>query len=351
MYFSLVFSYAMSLFMPVILKHNISEGSSSEVRTNSPWHDDYTRLNRRDIDRQAIFRERSLMLNSLKRHMRTTIREFKEDGFDRMERCRMALRVLDENGWMRSHHQKIFHEAYIRAVSRVFFKADGEGAFMRSHQRLLQANGWSHIQSEVLISTPRRFGKTISVSLFAAALIFSCTSCEVSIYSTCKRISQKLLRNVLRFLNIIFDALKVPKYKVVRENCEEIILNGPDGVQDIRIVNSYPSRVLPLPTPLILDPTPSSLLRVVNLAGEFDPALLETGASRSHFPQFIHSHIGWPIHYKAPFVSLSLAARARAVWRKLISSHRFSASLPSSMSANVVCWCVMLARRASDCML
>lgn len=245
-----------SLSMSILLKHSISERPSSAVSKISPWRDDYTRLKSRDVDRQAILRERSRMLSSLKRHMRSNVREFKEDGFDRMERCRMALRVLDENGWQRSHHQKVFHEAYIRAVSRVFFKADGDGSFMRAHQRLLQANNWSHIQSEVLISTPRRFGKTISVSLFAAALIFSCTGCEVSIYSTCKRISQKLLRNVLRFLNIIFDALKIPKYKTMRENCEEIILNGPDGVQDVRIVNSYPSRVRTPPPTLNLRPHP-----------------------------------------------------------------------------------------------
>jgi hypothetical protein len=61
-------------------------------------------------------------------------------------------------------------QAYIRAVARVFFKHDEEGAFMRAHQRLLQSNGWNHIQSEVLVSTPRRFGKTISVSMFAAAM-------------------------------------------------------------------------------------------------------------------------------------------------------------------------------------
>ena len=89
------------------------------------------------------------------------------------------------------------------------------------------------------------------MSLFAAALIFSCSTCEISIYSTCKRISQKLLRNVLRYLNILFDALKIPKYKTVRENQEEIILNGPDGIQDIRVVNSYPSKVRfpPIPQP------------------------------------------------------------------------------------------------------
>jgi len=36
------------------------------------------------------------------------------------------------------------------------------------------------------ISTPRRFGKTISVCLFVAALVFACPMVEISIYSTCK---------------------------------------------------------------------------------------------------------------------------------------------------------------------
>jgi hypothetical protein len=55
-------------------------------------------------------------------------------------------------------------------LEQVFFKADGDAAFMRAHQKLLQMNNWDHIQSEVLVSTPRRFGKTISVSMFAAAM-------------------------------------------------------------------------------------------------------------------------------------------------------------------------------------
>ena len=51
--------------------------------------------------------------------------------------------------------------------------------------------------------------------MFAAAMIFAAPCVEVSIYSTCKRISQKLLRNVLSFLDIIHAGLGVPKYKVI----------------------------------------------------------------------------------------------------------------------------------------
>lgn len=118
---------------------------------------------------------------------------------------------------------------------------------------------------EILISTPRRFGKTISVSMFAAALLYSCAGIELSIYSTCKRISQKLLRNVVKFLDLIYLGLGCERMKVIRANCEvrqshthrahrahtnrknartqEIHIQGPEGPADVRVTNSYPSKV------------------------------------------------------------------------------------------------------------
>jgi len=79
--------------------------------------------------------------------------------------------------------------------------------------------------------------------MFAAAMLYAAPGVECSIYSTCKRISQKLLRNVANFLDIIYEALKVPKYKVLRANMEELVVLGPEGAQDRRTVNSYPSKV------------------------------------------------------------------------------------------------------------
>ena len=54
--------------------------------------------------------------------------------------------------------------------------------------------------------------------MFAAAMLYSCPNLELSIYSTCKRISQKLLRNVMRFLELIYMELNVPPYKRLRVN-------------------------------------------------------------------------------------------------------------------------------------
>ena len=80
--------------------------------------------------------------------------------------------------------------------------------------------------------------------MFAAAMLYSAPGVEISIYSTCKRISQKLLRNVIKFINeICKNDLESCGFKVIRQNMEEIVLQGMEGVTDNRIVNSYPSKV------------------------------------------------------------------------------------------------------------
>ena len=107
-------------------------------------------------------------------------------GFERMKKCRQALDALDRRGWQRSFHQRMFHDNFIRACARIFWKRDSTGVFARDHQKILEVNGWDHLSQEVLVSTPRRFGKTISVSMFAAAMLYSCPNLEMSIYSTCK---------------------------------------------------------------------------------------------------------------------------------------------------------------------
>jgi hypothetical protein len=135
--------------------------------------------------------------------------------------------------------------------TRSFWKLEKPGQFARGHQRVLRLNHWDHIAQEILISTPRRFGKTISVPMFCAAMLLSCPGVEISIYSTCKRISQKILRNVQKFALMIANSdYSSMNFIVKRENMEEINLQGPLRNTDIRIINSYPSKVLLLKVPV-----------------------------------------------------------------------------------------------------
>jgi hypothetical protein len=109
-----------------------------------------------------------------------------QNGFQRMQKCRQGLEALDRRGWTRSFHQRMFHDNFIRSCARIFWKREPHGTFAKDHQKILEVNGWDHLAQEVLVSTPRRFGKTISVSMFAAAMLYSCPNLEMSIYSTCK---------------------------------------------------------------------------------------------------------------------------------------------------------------------
>ena len=165
------------------------------------------------------------------------------NGFTRIERLRRGLVALDRGGWERSYHQRLFHESFLNAVVRILFKTDPPGFFSQSYPRLLEMNAWSSINQEILVSTPRRFGKTISVCLFVAALLYACPSLEISIYSTCKRISQKLLRNCIRFLEIIHDVLREDMPKFIKQTTDEIEIQGTENKYDFRRLNSYPSKV------------------------------------------------------------------------------------------------------------
>jgi hypothetical protein len=78
------------------------------------------------------------------------------NGFERMQQCRLALEALDVAGWKRSYHQRLFHEAYIAACARPFWKLDPPGSFARAHQKILDVNNWDNLAQEILISTPRR---------------------------------------------------------------------------------------------------------------------------------------------------------------------------------------------------
>lgn len=68
------------------------------------------------------------------------------------------LADIDRRGFARSAHQLQFHNAFIRACGRVLYRND----WGTSRPAIMEKNGWAKSPSEILISTPRRFGKTFS---------------------------------------------------------------------------------------------------------------------------------------------------------------------------------------------
>jgi hypothetical protein len=106
-------------------------------------------------------------------------------GFERMAKCRRALEAIDRNGWERSFHQKEFHDTFIRACARVFWKTDKAGQFAKDHQRILQMNGWNHLCQEILISTPRRYYYCFCRAGSAVCSTPRCTAWRTRAFSCC----------------------------------------------------------------------------------------------------------------------------------------------------------------------
>ena len=107
-------------------------------------------------DKERDAEENKAARNALQRFLRHRTGGRQRDWFIRMQQCRDALDALDRQGWNRSFHQRMFHENFIRACARVFFKTEQQGAFARAHQAILDLNGWDNLSQEILISTPRR---------------------------------------------------------------------------------------------------------------------------------------------------------------------------------------------------
>jgi hypothetical protein len=77
-------------------------------------------------------------------------------GDANMRTLNTLLTIIDTMGFERSRHQLIFHDAFKKAVARVIYKED----WGSSKPLIMRKYGWTRCASEVLISTPRRFGKT-----------------------------------------------------------------------------------------------------------------------------------------------------------------------------------------------
>ena len=144
-----------------------------------------------------------------------------------IEAVRRALRDMQIE---RSEMQVEFHEAFLRACVRLFVREDPHADIAQ----IAAEQGWSNTKQQVLCLTPRRFGKTYAVAMFAAAVLIAMPRSNQAIFSTGRRASQKMLETIHMFM----QQIKPANLKVLKFNQEMIELMGPAGK---RTVCSYPS--------------------------------------------------------------------------------------------------------------
>lgn len=84
-------------------------------------------------------------------------------------RIRIIRRLLDSyEGFPRSEAQKRFHDAFIKACLPHIYTAQD---FEKFREKILAENGMEKVDYEILVCTPRRFGKTTAVAMYCAALL------------------------------------------------------------------------------------------------------------------------------------------------------------------------------------
>jgi hypothetical protein len=153
------------------------------------------------------------------------------------ERLALLRKNLDSFKMKREPPQRLFHHHMIKAAIPFIFKRD----LASNLDALLDEFETDRFQQEVLIRTPRRWGKTFAVAWFVAACAASLDNFDdefrQSIFSPSKRQSGALLELVKRF----FNELPGMSSYVTDSNVETLKIRGIRGPNDIRSIHSLPA--------------------------------------------------------------------------------------------------------------
>ena len=125
--------------------------------------------------------------------------------------------TLDNFGLKRHEFQKLFHENFIMSCLPKIYQKDWDD----NYEHILKKYNITKLKQETLVVCPRRFGKTFSVAMFCAAVMWCVPNAEITIFSTGQRTAFKLMALCFRFLLKIPGFLDVLKVK----NAEEIIID------------------------------------------------------------------------------------------------------------------------------
>ena len=114
-------------------------------------------------------------------------------GDRRLEQLR---KILDLFHFRRSPDQCDFHEDFIVLCLQHIYKED----FEANRIRLMKAFGIENFQVGRLVTTPRRWGKTTSVSMFIAAMMLVCEGVTIATFAPGQRAATGLKSKVIERL-------------------------------------------------------------------------------------------------------------------------------------------------------
>ena len=123
---------------------------------------------------------------------------------------------LNHSGMERSKDQKHFHHMFIISILHIIF-GDEWGT---AQERVMRDWGLTVIQTDVLIVTPRRLGKTTSVSIFIFVICQHLPGVIIGVFSTGNRASGGIMDRVLTLFSSRPDLL----LRIVQHNKEDLFV-------------------------------------------------------------------------------------------------------------------------------
>jgi hypothetical protein len=131
-------------------------------------------------------------------------------------RVQAILECLDSFGLKRSEDQKLFHRNFLVACLPKIYGTEWD----QHKRRVLEEFGMTTIDFEVMIITPRRWGKTVSVATFVTAVLLCVPGIEIGIFSTGSRASGSLMEKIISYL----DHIPGSRERIVKSNQEDLFL-------------------------------------------------------------------------------------------------------------------------------
>jgi len=157
--------------------------------------------------------------------------ETRNKGDELLEKLMNNMKRFDELGMERSINQTRFHKEFTIACLKKIY---GSHDLHRSLPWLIREFGLTELNSNVIVHMPRRHGKTMGTAMFASAYLVSIPNCEISIYSTGRRASKKLLVLVKKFVKLLGgDTIMLPE-----SNMETLRVQTAEG--SVSSCHSYP---------------------------------------------------------------------------------------------------------------
>lgn len=151
-------------------------------------------------------------------------------GDQRMKALHKRLAELDVY-FPRSQQQREFHDAFIQACLPLIYGKD----LNRHLVRILRSLNANKLQCEVMICTPRRFGKTMGTVLYVVAVLLA-LGLEVVVYSIGGRTSNMFSAQVY---NVMVQLLG-GDHRIITYNKETLVVISDHGTK--AVLHAYPSK-------------------------------------------------------------------------------------------------------------